>query len=361
MMGENVGAPHHGNRVSHLTRRLKDAGLLTAALMILALTSCQRDATSPEPALVPQTGVSTTPEGGGAVEGMTIALVPKGTTHVFWQTVKKGAEDAAAEVGARIEFKGPASEEDIIGQISIIENLTSAEVDGIVMAACDADDLIAPLARAKDAGIPIAVIDSGINDDSIPVTYAATDNVLGGQRAAEALMELIGPQGGKVAVIPFIQGAQSSDERERGFVEEIQKHPEFELLPPLYSNSLLQEAVKVVENLLNAHPDVKGIFAANEPGAMGAARVLEQRGLAGQVTLVGFDAAEPEIEGLEAGTIQALIVQDPYRMGYEGVMAVVKAIKGETVEPKIDTGVTVVTADNLEDPEVVELLSSQAG
>ncbi len=94
---------------------------------------------------------------------------------------------------------------------------------------------------------------------------------------------------------------------------------------------------------------------------MGAARVLEQRGLAGQVTLVGFDAAEPEIEGLEAGTIQALIVQDPYRMGYEGVMAVVKAIKGETVEPKIDTGVTVVTADNLEDPEVVELLSSQAG
>ena len=225
MMGENVGAPHHGNRVSHLTRRLKDAGLLTAALMILALTSCQRDATSPEPAPVPQTGVSTTPEGGGAVEGMTIALVPKGTTHVFWQTVKKGAEDAAAEVGARIEFKGPASEEDIIGQISIIENLTSAEVDGIVMAACDADDLIAPLARAKDAGIPIAVIDSGINDDSIPVTYAATDNVLGGQRAAEALMELIGPQGGKVAVIPFIQGAQSSDERERGFVEEIQKHP----------------------------------------------------------------------------------------------------------------------------------------
>ncbi len=340
-----------------MRRRLRTAvGLVAVAAVSFAFTSCQRNEGSGN---APVTAAPT--EAGSRPRELTIALVPKGTTHVFWQTVRKGAEDAAAEVGARIEFRGPSSEEDIIGQISIIENLTAAEVDGIVMAACDADDLVEPLRRAKEAGIPIAVIDSGINDETIPVTYAATDNVLGGRKAAEALIRLVGPEGGKVAVIPFIQGAQSSDERERGFVEEIQKHPEFDLLPPLYSNSLLQEAVKVVENLLNAHPDVRGIFAANEPGAMGAARVLEQRGLAGKVVLVGFDAAEPEIEALKRGVIQALIVQDPYRMGYEGVMAVVKALRGEVVEPRIDTGVTVVTADNLDDPEVQKLLSSQAG
>lgn len=346
-----------------MTRLLKVAAVLAACAAVLALSSCQREESTATGGPSPTREAPSSPgaEEAGGGDTLSIALVPKGTTHVFWQTVKKGAEDAAAEVGARIEFRGPDTEEDILGQISIIENLTSAEVDGIVMAACDADDLIAPLARAKEAGIPIAVIDSGINDDSIAVTYAATDNVLGGKRAAEALIDLVGPEGGKVAVIPFIQGAQSSDERERGFVEEIATRPEFELLPPLYSNSLLQDAVKVVENLLNAHPDVKGIFAANEPGAMGAARVLEQRGLAGKVALVGFDAAKPQIEALEAGVIQALIVQDPYRMGYEGVMAVARAIRGEAVEPRIDTGVTVVTADNLEDPEVVELLSSQAG
>jgi ribose transport system substrate-binding protein len=335
----------------------KLAGLLASAALVLLLASCQEADSG---------GTATGGGGGGGGaasdgEAMTIALVPKGTTHVFWQTVKKGAEDAAAEVGAEIKFRGPDSEEDVAGQINIIENFTTSGVDAIVMAACDSESLVDPLQKAKDAGIPIAVIDSGIEDDSIPVTYAATDNVLGGKKAAQALMDLVGSEGGKVAVMPFIQGAQSSDERQRGFEEEIKQHPEFELLPPVFSNSLQQEAVKVTENLLNSNPDVKGIFAANEPGAMGAARVLEQRGLAGDVKLVGFDAAEPELEALKEGTIQALIVQDPYRMGHEGVMAVVKATRGEDVEPRIDTGVTVVTQDNLDDPEIQELLSSQAG
>ncbi len=289
-------------------------------------------------------------------EGMTIAVVPKGMEHIFWQTVRAGAEAAAKATGAKMELRGPDSETDVVGRVDLIDNYITRKVDGLVVAACDADALIEPLQRAKDAGILVATMDSGINDDTVPITYAATDNVLGGRKAAEARVEAIGGKG-KVAVIPFIQGARSSDERERGFKEAIAEHPEVELVATLYSDSQVEKGVQVTENLLNSQPDLVGIFSANEAGTKGAMRVLEQRGLAGKVKLVGYDAAPDQIEALRAGTIQALIVQNPFAMGYEGLMAVVKAKAGQDVEPRIDTGVTVVTMENIEEPDVAKLLA----
>ena len=179
-------------------------------------------------------------------------------------------------------------------------------------------------------------------------------------KAAEVLCQLVGGKG-KVGMIPFIKGAASSEQREQGFREGIKKCPGVTLGPVLYSQSQVERAMQVTEDMLTANPDLVGIFAANEPGAVGAATVLEQRKLAGKVKLVAFDAAQPEIDALKRGTIQALIVQNPFKMGYEGVKLAVKAIKGDraSIPKRVDTGVTVVTKENLDSPEVQELLKER--
>jgi len=162
----------------------------------------------------------------------------------------------------------------------------------------------------------------------------------------------------EVGCIPFIKGAASSDQREKGFVDEIKKHPNITLVPILYSSSDVEKGQQAVENMLAANPNIKGIFAANEPAGVAAARVLEERGLAGKVKLVAFDASDAEIAALERGSIQALVAQNPFRMGYDGVTAAVKTLEGESVEKRIDTGVTIITQENLDTPEVQAVLYS---
>jgi len=285
----------------------------------------------------------------------TVGVVPKGTAHIFWESVRAGAEAAGKELGANIIWNGPAVETDIEGQKRILEDLLTRKVDALVVAACDADALTGTLRDAQAKGIPVVTIDSGINDKELPVTYVATDNVAGAERGGKELAKLIGDQG-KVGLMPFIQGAGSSDERQKGFEQEIARHPKIKIAITLFSQSDPEKGKAAAEDMLTRFPDLDGIFAANEPGGTATARLLEERGLAGKVKLVAFDASDPEIEGLRKGTIQALIVQNPFRMGHDGVTATIKHLKGETVPPRIDTGVTVVTKDNIDDPEVQKIL-----
>lgn len=311
--------------------------------MTLLFSACGKRQTEP--------GTTTTPS-----KQLRIAVVPKGTAHSFWLTVKAGAEKAGEEAGVQILWKGPAEETDVEGQQRILEDFITQKVDAIVMAACDADGLVPIVKRAMDAGIPVITIDSGVNSD-LPLSFVATDNVAAAAKAAEVLCQLVGGQG-KVGMIPFIKGAASSEQREQGFREGIQKCSGVTLGPVLYSQSEVQRAMQVTEDMLTANPDLVGIFAANEPGAVGAATVLEQRKLVGKVKLVAFDAAKPEVDALQRGTIQALIVQNPFKMGYEGVKLAILAVKGEraSIPKRVDTGVTVVTKDNIDTPEVQELL-----
>ena len=331
--------------------------LTLCVLCMVILTVCIGCKPSTQPASGPPQPM---PGGAGPAametpgESYSIAVVPKGTTHSFWKTVKAGAEAACAEAGAEMSWKGPADETDIARQKAILENFITKGVDAIVMAACDADAMIPIVKQAMGAGIPVITIDSGISSDDA-LSFVATDNVEGARQAAIKLAELIGEEG-EVGVIPFIKGAASSDMREEGFVKGIGEYPNIKLVATLYSSGDIEKAMKATENMLTANPDLKGIFAANEPGAIGAARAIEQRGLAGQVMLVGFDASESEIEDLKSGVIQALVVQAPYRMGYEGVKAAIDAIEGREVEKRIDTGVEVVTMDNFEDDETQKLL-----
>ncbi len=283
-----------------------------------------------------------------------IAVVPKSVAFDFWLAVRAGAEQAGKEEGVQIVWKGPSDERDIAGQRAILENFITQRVDAIVFAACDAKAMVTVAQKAIKAGIKVVTIDSGLDPD-VSLCFVATDNIKGGRIAAETLAKLIGYEG-KVGLIPFVPGAATSIQREQGFKEGLKKFPKVKLVATLYSESDVTKGMQVTENMLTAHPDLKGIFAANEPGAVGAAQVLRARKLSGKVKLVAFDAAPTEIKALQEGVIQALIVQNPFRMGYEGVKMAVKALRGEKIPKRIDTGVTVVRMENFNRPEIQRLL-----
>jgi len=283
-----------------------------------------------------------------------IALVPKGLSHQFWLTVKAGAEAAAKEFGAKIDWQGPAKETEVDKQISIMEDMISSKVNAIVMAACDENALIRVVQRAIDAGIPVVTIDSGIKSD-IAVSFVATDNVAGGKTAARELARLVGEEG-DVGLIPFVPGAATSELREQGFLDGLAEFPNMKLAQKLYCMSDVAKGMSVTEDMMTSNPGLKGIFAANEPGAIGSAQALKAAGKAGDIKLVAFDASNEEIQALKEGSIQALVVQNPYQMGYQGVKAAIDHLEGKPVEKRVDTGVTVVTMENFNNPDIQKFL-----
>ncbi len=325
---------------------------LIALAAVTVLTGCGGPSETPPPAT--EAGEAA-PSTESTTEGpLRIAVVPKGLAHQFWLTIKAGAEAAAAEGGAEIIWQGPNKETEVEKQINIVQDMVNSKVDGLVLAACDENALIPMVQKATDAGIPVITIDSGVASD-LPLSFVATDNVAGAEMAAKTLAGLIG-NAGNVGLIPFIKGAATSNMREEGFLSGIGQFPDIAVSATLYCQSDVAKAMEVTQDMLTRDTELKGIFATNEPAAIGAAQALKAIGKQGQVKLVAFDAAEEEIAGLQSGAIQALVVQNPYRMGYEGVKAALAAIAGETVEKRIDTGVTVVTMENFNDPEVQKLL-----
>lgn len=298
-------------------------------LLALGLAACQRSSQTED------------------ADAYRIAVIPKSLGFDFWAKVKAGADSAAVERGdVEVIWKGMNDETDIAGQIALVESFITQQVDAIVIAASDSRGLVPVLRRARQAGIPVITIDSN-TDPQVSSSFIATDNLAAAASAADLLADALGGQG-KVALIPYIPGASTSNDREQGFKEGLANHPGLELVAVQYSNSDYGRAMDVAEDILTAHPDLDGIFAANEPTVLGVAQAVKTRGLAGQVTLVGFDASSREIEGVRDGSILGLIVQNPFGMGYEGIMQAVKALQGETVEERIDSGSTIVTQDNLD-------------
>lgn len=283
-----------------------------------------------------------------------ILVSPKGLVHSFWVTVKTGADSAGKELGAEVIWKGPTLETDISGQIAIIEDYINKGVDAIVLAACDATALVNTVKKATEKNIPVITIDSGLDSD-IPLSFIATDNVAAAMKAADALAALIDKKG-KVACIPFIPGAATSNMRESGFLTGIKNYPDIQVAAVQYSQSEVAMGMAVTEDILTAHPDLKGIFVANEAGTIGVVQGLKSKNKVGQVKVVGFDAAPNEIQALNDKIIDALIVQDPFKMGYLGVKTAMQVLKGEMVEKRIDTGVYVITRENVNSPELKKLL-----
>jgi len=283
-----------------------------------------------------------------------VGVVPKGANHIFWQTVHAGAIKAAQEYGFDIEWNAPALEVDSSRQIEIVESMVNRRLAGIVLAPVDKQALVGAVERAARLGIPVSIFDSAIDTES-RISYVATDNTEAGRMAARRLGEVLGGRG-KVAVIGFMPGSASTMERESGFQEEIRKlYPEIEIVAVQYGMADRARAMAVTENVLTAYPDLAGIFADNESSSAGAVQALKSRG-AQRVKMVAFDASEQLLADLRGGIIDSIVVQNPFRMGYESTRAVGLHLSGRQPSRTLDSGSALVRREDLERPEIKQLL-----
>jgi len=320
--------------------------LLLVSLSVITTLSCNKTGNS----------------GAGGKKKLTIAVIPKGTTHEFWKSIHAGSNKAASELssqGTEVEviWKGPLREDDREQQIQVVEGFTSQGVDGIVLAPLDDRALVRPVEDAKGAGIPTVIIDSALASNAI-VSFVATDNRKGGSLAADRLGQLMNGKG-KVILLRYAEGSASTTDREEGFLETIkQKFPGIELISTdQYAGATRDTAKRASENLLNRFgDDVQGIFTPNESSTAGMLSALQDIGKAGKVTFVGFDASQIFIDAMRANQLHGIVVQNPFNMGYLGVRTIVDQLLGRSVEKRIDTGVRMVTKDNLESSEIQTLL-----
>jgi ribose transport system substrate-binding protein len=299
--------------------------------------------------------------GGGTPARPTIAVIPKGTSHVFWQSIHAGAIKAGGELNVDIAWRGPLREDDRDAQVAEVENAVGRGVAGIVVAPLDDAALVAPVSAAMRRKIPVAIIDSGLKGDDY-ISFVATDNEKGGRLGGEKLATLLGGKG-RVIMLRYAEGSDSTTKREEGFLSAIKSQPGIEIVSSnQYAGADVEGAYKKSEAILSQlkKPDgslsIDGIFCPNESSTFGMLRVLEDNGWAGKVKFVGFDASPNLVKALEDGRIDALVVQNPFQMGYLGVKTVVGFIKGEKVERKVDTGVQVVGHDETSKPDVKEFL-----
>lgn len=302
--------------------------------------------------------------GGGSEEGpLRLAVVPKAVGFDFWEQVRIGAQCAASEAGGepvRIQWDGVTAETNVSGQVDLLTNFATQGVDGMVYAATDARVLADVSQNALDQGVTVVNIDSGTDPQPDRVPVVATDNVAAAEEATEYLIEEMGGEG-EVAFIPFQPGTATNDTRTEGFKNVLEENPDVELVAEQSSESDQNVALEVTENILTANPNLDAIYAANEPGVLGAAEAVRRAGKEGDVTIVGWDTAPDEVQAVEDGVVSALVAQNPFRMGYDGVNAAVGAIRSDARLEDIDTGSTLVTRDNLDDPDVEAVLDPTCG
>jgi len=299
---------------------------------------------------------------GTGAKSFTIAVIPKGTTHEFWKSIHAGAVKAERELNAKglkteIIWKGPLKEDDRDQQIQVVENFMSRAVSGMVLAPLDSQALVKPVENAIQAKVPVVIIDSDLKSDQY-ISFVATDNYKGGRLAGEHLGKLLNGKG-NVILLRYAVGSASTEAREAGFLDALGKFPAIKLISSDQRSGPTREtAYQASQNLLNRFGnEVDGIFCPCEPPTIAMTKALRDIGKAGgKVKMVGFDSGSQSVIDLKNGDVQGLVVQNPVLMGYLGVMTLVKRLQGENVEKRIDTGVVLATPENMEQPDVKELL-----
>ncbi|WLR51660.1 ABC transporter substrate-binding protein [Bacillus tianshenii] len=333
----------------------KRLGMLFSAIVLLfGLTACGNAGNEASGSEGAENG-----KGSGTKD---IAVIVKATDSGFWQTVLQGAEAAGEELGDEVNVitDGPPSEADIAKQVSILENVITRQPDGIVMASTSSDASVPGIEKAMSQDIPVVLLDNRVNTENY-VSFLATDNKKGGALAAEKLVENLEEQGkelkGKVAVISAMAGVQVLTDRDKGFIEKLNElAPNIEVLETRYVNNDITQALGAAQDILTSNPDLLGFFADNNHTGIGVARAINEQGLEDKVPVISYDADEEQINSLKSGAIDVLIVQDPYGMGYKGVMSVVDTLEGKEVKKEVDTGVTAVSMENFEEEKVQQLL-----
>lgn len=282
-----------------------------------------------------------------------IALVSKGFQHQFWQAVKLGAEQAAEELGATVTFEGPEGEGAVDRQMDMISAAISKKPAALGIAAIDSQAAVPLLKRAQKDGIPVIAFDSGVASD-IPLTTASTDNLASAALAADKMSELVGGSG-KIAVVSFDQTSQTGIERRDGFVDKVKAdHKDLEIVAIEYGGGDHLKSAEITKTLLQAHPDLKGIFGTNEGSAIGVAIGKKEAG--SDVVVVGYDSGKAQTDAIREGIIAGAITQNPVGMGYETVRAGLAAANGEALEKHIDTGFYWYDLSNIDDPVIQSVL-----
>jgi ribose transport system substrate-binding protein len=287
-----------------------------------------------------------------------IAVIPKSTTHLFWRAVEAGAREGAKEASVEMIWKGSLKEDDPSQQIQIVQQFVSEGVRGIVLAPIDDTALRGPVAAAMQKGIPVVIMDSPLKGEPLKdfVCTVSTNNHRAGEMAGEQLGKLLHGKGA-VAILRFYECCSSTGQREAGCLEAIKKFPEIQvILDNRCSGETISEAQSTALDVLDKLKEADGIFCPNEPTTFGVLLALRQNNLADSKKFVGFDTSPALVEGLKRGEIQALVAQNPKKMGREAVQALVAKMKGETVRAVIDSGAAVVTKENLGTPEIQALL-----
>jgi ribose transport system substrate-binding protein len=327
----------------HTTTRRRFAAAATASVAVsvaalLALTGCA--------------------SGGGGEPGAGdkpyVALVSKGFQHQFWQAVKQGADDAAAELDVEVTFEGPETETEVEKQLTMLQTALDKSPDALGFAALDSEASIPMMTDADSRGIPVIAFDSGVESD-VPVTTVSTDNLAASAEAAKHMAELVGS--GKIAIIAHDQTSQTGQQRVEGFTQYIEENtPDIEIVDTQYANGDQLKSADAAKAIMQAHPDLKGIYGTNEGSAVGVVKAVQETGKSGELTVIGFDSGKAQTDAIRDGLMAGAITQDPIKMGYETVKAAVAAINGEELEPVIDSGFYWYDKNNIDDEDIAAVL-----
>ncbi len=295
----------------------------------------------------------------------TIALIPGLTTDAFYITMHKGAEAAAKALGVTLVFQG-APDFNPVTQVPVLNAIIGRKPDAILIAPTDKTQLIQPLKKAVDAGIPVLTVDTfigdghyqtGTGDGDFPLSYIASDNILGGEIAARALAKAIGDKG-KVYVSNVKPGISTTDQREQGFKDEMKKHPDITVMETQFNDDDANKAASQFQSVYARNSDLTGVFGANLFSAMGAANGVKQGGVTGKVKVVAFDAPTSIVSEIKSGNVDIAIAQHPAEIGYFGVVAAYAHLTGQSVPTLIGTGFTVIDKTNVDDPNVKRFIYS---
>jgi ribose transport system substrate-binding protein len=299
-------------------------------------------------------------------ENYTIALVPGLTTDAFYITMRKGAQAAADALGVELVFQGAPDFNPVL-QVPVLDAVIAREPSAILIAPTDTTQLIEPLRKAHDAGIPVITVDTfigtgnyqtGAGDADFPLSYVASDNVLGGRMAARALAEAIGGEG-KVYVSNVKPGISTTDQREEGFKAEISENfPNIEVLETQFNDNDANKAASQLQAVFARNSDLKGVFGANLFSALGAGNGVQQAGKSGEIRVVAFDAPTSIVDNISTGLVDVAIAQHPAEIGYFGVVSAYAHLTGQSIPTAIGTGFTVIDKDNVADPEVAKYIYS---
>lgn len=319
------------------TRRRFAAAAAASVAALLALTACASGGGEP-----------------GTGDKPYVALVSKGFQHQFWQAVKQGADDAAAELDVEVTFEGPETETEVEKQLTMVQTALDKSPDALGFAALDSEASIPLMTDAESRGIPVIAFDSGVDSD-VPVTTVSTDNLAASAEAAKHMAELVGS--GKIAIIAHDQTSQTGQQRVEGFTQYIAENaPDIEIVDTQYAAGDQLKSADAAKAIMQAHPDLKGIYGTNEGSAVGVVKAVQETGKSGELTVIGFDSGKAQTDAIRDGLMAGAITQDPIKMGYETVKAAVAAINGEQLEPVIDSGFYWYDQSTIDDEEIAAVL-----